>query len=342
MTVVPLSPTRAQLALLDLVLAAPEDRSARFEDWADRVDIDVLPDGSHGLLPAALRRCEAAGVDHPWMARLRGVYRRHWTAGQLARASAADARRVLGDRGIISLRPADQQLADALDDPTEFALGTVRVVVPWREADRAARALVEAGWRPDPAASGPLSARGRLTWSTRRFDRNGSPFELATFLNPHVIGPRRDAGVWERAAPTVDDGDAGLADRLVLALSDQSSVDGALRWVLPARALLTSAARPPDLVPVVDMAAARRVLPLLVARLDFLADAVGCAAAGPPARELAAVATRRPVDEGPTGAARRAWRATIRLPGATAEIVDRHGGVRRAVTVARTSVDRPY
>lgn len=327
-------PTEGDLALLRVVTAPTDETAARWEAWAAGVDIEVLSQAAYGLLPALYKGLEVAGVTHPWLARVRGTYRRHWTEGQRRLAEYEAAASVLTDAGVEFLRPADQQVGGFLDDPTVQQLGRPRVAVDWWTAPNALDALADAGWRVDDEESRARSLRARLTRTDWPISTEGGmSAELVNFFDPWIVDERRDADVWERAraAPGAGPPNASASDVAVAALTDQLDLAGAVRWALGAAAVLDAVGEKVSLHPVLDRPAARWMLPIVVSRLQLLVSEGLSPNAGRPlleAQELAAL-HRLPttVSQRASDWGRRRVRALARRPTAARQILARHGGL---------------
>jgi hypothetical protein len=327
-------PTEADLALLRVVLAPADETAARWEAWAAGADIELLSQAAYGLLPAAYKALEAADVTHPWLARIRGTYRRHWAERQRHLAAYEAAASVLTDAGIEFLRPADQQVGEFLDDPAVLPLGRPRLAVSWWTAPEALDALAEAGWRVDDEASEHRSLRARLTRTNWPISTEGGmTAELVNFFNPWIVDERRDADVWERAgaAPGSGPPNASASDVAVAALTDQLDLAGAVRWAVGAAEVFDAAGENVSLRPILDRPAARWVLPIVVPRLQLLEGERLTPTPGrplPEAQELAArhrlptTTTQRASDWG-----RRRVRALARRPTAARQILTRYGGL---------------
>lgn len=72
--------------------------------WLASTNIERLEAGQFQLLPMLYPQLEQTAVDHPWLPRLKGIYRRTWFANQLALRAAAAALQVLTDA--LPARPA--------------------------------------------------------------------------------------------------------------------------------------------------------------------------------------------------------------------------------------------
>jgi hypothetical protein len=329
-----LGPSEPDLMLLRVITSPVAEVEARWEAWARSVDIDVLSPAAYGLLPALYKTVEAAGLTHPWVARLRGVYRRQWTESQRHLAASEAVGVVLAAAGIDFLRPADLQVSRVLREPAAQQLGRPRVAVNWWTTPSALSALTSAGWRIDDEESRSRSLRTRLTRTSWLISSDvGGTVELVNFFNPWLVDERRDADLWERAraAPGAGPPDASPADVAVAALTDQLDLPGAVRWAPGAAAVLDAVGEQVDLNAILDRRAARGVLPVIIARLRFLVDEGLGAGAGRLLSEAQELTARHPL---PTTAPQRAsdWgrrrvRALGRRPTAVRELVGRHGGL---------------
>jgi hypothetical protein len=327
-------PTEGDLALLRVVMAPTDETAARWEAWAAGADIEALSQAAYGLLPALYKALEAAGVTHPWVARVRGTYRRHWAERQRHLAEYEAAASVLTDAGLEFLRPADQQVGGFLHEPTVQQLGRPRVAVNWWTAPNALDALADAGWRIDDEAPRGRSLRARLTRTDWPISTEGGmSAKLVNFFDPWIVDERRDADVWERAraAPGAGLPNASASDVAVAALTDQLDLAGAVRWALGAAAVLDAVGENVSLQPVLDRPAARWVLPIIVSRLQLLvSEGLSPNAVRPllQAQELAALhrlPTTMPQRASDWG--RRRVRALARRPTAARQILARHGGL---------------
>jgi hypothetical protein len=326
-------PTEADLALLRVVTAPADETGARWEAWAAGADIDVLSQAAHGLLPALYKALEAAGVRHPWLARVRGTYRRHWTERQRHLAAYDAAASVLSEAGIEFLRPADQQVGEFLHEPAVLPLSRPRLSVSWWTAPNTLDALAEIGWRVDDEASRRRSLRARLTrtnWPIA--SQGGMSAELVNFFNPWIVDERRDADVWERArAAGSGPPNVSASDVAVAALTDQLDHAGAVRWALGTAAVLDAVGENVSLRPALDRPAARWALPIVVSRLQLLVSEGLSPNARRPLLEAEELAARhrlpKTASERASDWGRRRVRAWARRPTAARQVIARYGGL---------------
>ncbi len=156
----PFSPSTQ--ALLQVVLA-PDTNLDAIARWLAATNIERLETGQFALLPLAYRQMEPTADDHPWLPRLKGVYRRTWVANQLALRAAADALQVLGAASVPALLigPAALSLT-VYADPATRPIGVAQVLTPTADRLTAIQALTAAGWQPSPptdALAAPRYAR---------------------------------------------------------------------------------------------------------------------------------------------------------------------------------------
>jgi hypothetical protein len=75
--------TEEQELLLQASLLEGEDAINAWEKWENAVDLEGHPDnGSYRLFPLLYKNLEKNGIKHPFMNRLRGIYRQAWYKNQ--------------------------------------------------------------------------------------------------------------------------------------------------------------------------------------------------------------------------------------------------------------------
>ena len=95
-------PNATQLRLLRLVLSPVLD-SDELAAWTEGVDLQTLDAGSVRLLPSLYLRLKEAGIDHPWLAGMRGWYRRTLYRNRLIVHRGLDLTEKLESRGVPAL-----------------------------------------------------------------------------------------------------------------------------------------------------------------------------------------------------------------------------------------------
>lgn len=163
-----LSP-EARYALVAANNSGPEAVVA-FRRWQALVDLDLLPGSHYPLLPLIYRTLDQNGIDHPWLPRLRGIYRKMWYANQLT------LRTVAGVVDAIEANGVEPMVVDAaVLAPTVYPEPALRPIQPpalavrTEDAGRAIDILRSLGWRAEPEAPHLLSAEYRRWTSGQRF-----------------------------------------------------------------------------------------------------------------------------------------------------------------------------
>lgn len=146
-------------ALLQAVLT-PAANPYALERWLAETNIERLEAGQSQLLPLVYPQMEQIASDHPWLPRLKGVYRRTWFANQLAIKAAHDVLDVLAMAGQPALLGGPLSLAlTVYADPATRPIGAPLVVTPTTARLAAIRALMAAGWQPSPSMDALTTAR---------------------------------------------------------------------------------------------------------------------------------------------------------------------------------------
>ena len=104
-------PTQEQRLLLHAALFQGEEAVNRWQQWRDAVDIETLDSESYHLLPLLCQNLVAHQVEDTHMARLKGVYRRHWYANQLLLKQAKSVITSLRENQIEAIVLQDAALA---------------------------------------------------------------------------------------------------------------------------------------------------------------------------------------------------------------------------------------
>src|SRR6185436_9111345 len=79
-----LLPSKQQKLLLQAALCSEAAALSAWEEWRAGVDLDAyLDDASFALLPLLYTNLSRHGVAHPWMHKLKGIYRRAWCENQV-------------------------------------------------------------------------------------------------------------------------------------------------------------------------------------------------------------------------------------------------------------------
>ena len=332
-------PDDADLALVRIICAPVSERAERWDEWVVGADFEQLSPEAYGVLAELYKAVEPLNLVHPWIARLRGVFRRTWTTNQVHRATFDSIADALTGAGINLLRPADHEIAAVLPEPAAHQLRPPRVVVPWANGPHALAVLTAVGWHV--AEPPPRSARARLTrtrWALATPE--GATAELATTYNPQLSGEQRDREVFRRAGPRAGQLFAAHpVDIACNALTDQLDVPGSIRWIPGAVAVLDAFDGHIDLRQILDRRAASRVLTAVVPRLEVLVTEGFSARAAAHLRVAQELAAAHPLASRPRERAvdwtRRQAALATRTPTTARRVIARHGGLPGLVAALR-------
>lgn len=217
--------------LLHAALLRDGDARLAWTKWSSSVDIEHLPTGQYLLLPLLYRNLECLGVEHPWMSRLKGVYRRCWYANHLALRRLADVLAALVGADVDTLLVGEA--VSALNDYPEVSsrpIPALQIAVRPPAFDHAARLLAELGWRIQSHQCGPLPARHCRGWrpSYVFYTEGGPSLRLHQHLLADVPNPIADELLWSQTCPLrVNDAVAQTlspADRLMMTCLSASTM----------------------------------------------------------------------------------------------------------------------
>lgn len=194
-------PTARQELLLRAALLAGEPALDAWAAWRETADLDTLEAASRRLLPLLYRSLARLGVEHPWMPKLKGVYRHSWSRNQLSLRTLEGVLELLRARGIdFMVLKGAALLADYYKDVGARPMDDVDVIVRVKDAPAAFAALVQGGWRTwseDPARYVPV-------YHALNFERGD---EVAVDLHWHVLSidcrERADDAFWQGAVPVL-------------------------------------------------------------------------------------------------------------------------------------------
>ena len=145
-------PTPAQHRLLIAALGEGEAARSAFRAWYDTSGVEQHIDrGSYRLLPLLYDTMQRAGLEHPFMGRLKGVNRRSWYDTQHLLVRSAAVLTLLRDAGIPTMVSKGLPMALAFyAKPWLRPMMDLDVVVPVASARAAVALLNEAGWTGAP------------------------------------------------------------------------------------------------------------------------------------------------------------------------------------------------
>ena len=154
-----LFPDPGQEMLLRAALAADGRAGEYFRRWLEIVPFEGQHDaGSYRLLPLLWTSLSEAGVEHPHLGRLKGVFRNNWVKASQRTALAAELLDMLDAAGIRTLVGKGLPLAlSYYETAAHRPMNDIDIVVAPDDAPHASRLLEERGFHAD-----------RGSWSSER------------------------------------------------------------------------------------------------------------------------------------------------------------------------------
>lgn len=263
--------SEADRLLLSFVLAT-DDRLGDWNAWRDLMAIADIDGTTHELLPSLYKRLEAMAYAGDELARLRGIYRYHWTRSQQRIAAARAVRQTFSGASLHFIGPADETASSYLAEPGTLPLHTPRFTVRYKDSGAALDALADAGWEVSPSGA-RRSIRARLVQSEWELeDSNGHRVLLSNFFNHWLRSRSYQRTVWARTTGIegTTERQPHVADLLLASLTDEIAYAPALRWAVSSLAVAASAEQIEHLTAALDAPVIRYLLPPLEARLAAL------------------------------------------------------------------------
>jgi hypothetical protein len=285
-------PTATQLRLLRLVLAPNVDVGA-LDAWTRSVDLNDLDEGSVRLLPALYLRLADGGIDHPWLAIMRGWYRRTLYRNRLIIHRGLDLVEHLESQGVASLLLKGCPLtAVYYRDPGARPMGDFDILI----GEPASRRQVE----EILLGSGRARLKNRSLHADTYTDRDGFEYDLHWYLLPELAVAGWSRGLWTRAQDISIEGrrlrTLAAEDHLFHALIHGMRVSDVppLRWIVDV-ATIVEKVGPVDWLRIAEYAEQRAIANPVAQGLGFLLDSgiLGEAAKGAQAALAAAPQTDR-------------------------------------------------
>jgi hypothetical protein len=197
------APTANQELLLEACLLPEDTGREAFQRWEKSNGLDSADAMSARLLPLLYHRLAAAGIEHPRLGILKGVYRRSWYSNQQLIHRAAEVLRRFGSIGLPTmllgcLPVAIQYYRDAGARPMESA----RILVPEGRIGHAIEVLEETGFRRITWAPRKMTADFRRFRHALRFgDGNGAKIDLHWRVVWLWSGERENRQLWDTSLP---------------------------------------------------------------------------------------------------------------------------------------------
>lgn len=142
-------PNAEELNFLATLVGADGTARASWQRWQDRADLDTASPEIAQLLPALYSVLNRLGVEHPWVSRLRGVYRHAWSVNQLTLRDVRDLHVAFADAGLHVVTPRGVPVVAAhYGDLAARPVDCVDLLVRPPDLVAADRLLRMLGWTP--------------------------------------------------------------------------------------------------------------------------------------------------------------------------------------------------
>jgi hypothetical protein len=262
-------PTATQLRLLRLILA-PSITADALDAWTGSVDLQNLDGGSVRLLPALYTRLAAAGIAHPWLAIMRGWYRRSLYRNRLIVHRGLELVEALEARGVASLLLKGCPLvALYYADPGARPMGDFDILIGESTSRRQVEEIL--------VATGRARLRSRNLHADTYVDRDGFEYDLHWYLVPELAVPGWGRGLWARAQEVSIEGrrfrTLAAEDHLFHALIHGMRVSDVspLRWIVDVATIVANGP-PIDWLRVAEHAERTAIAEPVAQGLGFLLD----------------------------------------------------------------------
>jgi putative nucleotidyltransferase-like protein len=262
-------PTATQLRLLRLVLA-PAIEADALDAWTKSVDLKNLDAGSTRLLPALYLRLAAAGIDHPWLAIMRGWYRRTLYRNRVVVHRGLALVDELAQQGVGSLLLKGCPLmALYYGDLGARPMGDFDILIEESVPRRGIEGIL--------ADTGRAQLKNRSLHADTYTDSDGFEYDLHWYLLPELAVPGWSGELWARAQSLSIEGRSfrTLAgeDHLFHALIHGMRVSDVppLRWIVDV-ATIAATGPPIDWLRIAEYAERTGIAPPVSQGLGFLLD----------------------------------------------------------------------
>ena len=314
-----------------------------WDHWCDTGVLDEVDRGSFRLLPLLYRNLARHDVDDPNLPRLRGVYRQAWYRNQLVMESAYEAARTLTAAGIPVMALKGAALIDGIyGELGARPMDDVDLMVPRRSAEKALRALSEAGWASPTHANGDFRRPLRIVHGVPLLRPGGRAIDLHWRLLDECPAAN-DGSFWDAAEPFAFGGVQALrlcpADQLL-----HLSVHGIrwdpvppIRWAADIYLLLQRRGPEVDWERLVTQAIDRGLTLELLAALSYVSEQLGSAV---PLEVLGALRRARPSRLAYLDFRAQGARTTV--PSQVARYVTRYARLSAGQPILRRMGDAPF
>ena len=175
-------------------IASEPEALAAWARWRQSHTIENCDHSFYRVLPSVFRHLPDSGLEPADRAKLKGVYRYHWTRNQMLIQSATSALRALHEAGVETL--ALRGLALAHEVYADVGLRPMRdadVLVKPHQLGQAVAVLQACGWR------GTIPADLRSQSGCEFWNEKNHQLNLCWFASPERRWENADVSLWERS-----------------------------------------------------------------------------------------------------------------------------------------------
>lgn len=146
----PEHPTPMQTLLLQAVCGSQSQSVVRGLEWLQAIDLDSVDPASFNLLPGLYLKLSQAGLEHPLLPKLKGMYRKSWYGNQLLFHTAQQVISGLQQSQISVLVLKGVALAHLyFPDQAVRPNSELDLLIPLHQVDQAIKLLRVSGWQDE-------------------------------------------------------------------------------------------------------------------------------------------------------------------------------------------------
>lgn len=139
--------SQAQKLLLQATVLQGQGAINAWDKWQSIVDLDRLDSGSDALLSRLYCNLMAHQIEHPHMARLKGIYKRHWYGNKLALNKLQAAVRVLQAEEVIPIILGETAIALNSSSESQPPIHNYSLLIRTEDRERAIATLQKHHWQ---------------------------------------------------------------------------------------------------------------------------------------------------------------------------------------------------
>ncbi len=190
-----------EILLLTACLLPKEQALLAWQGWIARNNIDSIPYGWARLLPLLWWNLHKHQIQHPEMARLRGLQRHHWAKNQTLFQTLPGVLQAFAADGIQSMLLKGVALATHYYPSIGLRpMADIDLYVPPEKAIRAIEILQATGWKIlDPAVQAISPEFIQHKHALSFINSQGKEIDLHWYIMPEAMNSSEDLLVWQSA-----------------------------------------------------------------------------------------------------------------------------------------------